>query len=263
MNVQELATAHIEKIAAKAVERGLENLALVGMGCQASVPGVMWPRKVGKVSRPIKLIVGLLCSKTFDDSIFEELFRAKYGLERQNIVKMNIKGVFQLWMRNGDYHEINLKECHAWTREGCKLCPDFAAEHADISTGGIGKDNDWTLTIVRTDLGREIISRMIDDGSIVYALKVNVDGVGDRTTLSLRPERVVISPGEGSHPNVFEARVEELIYLGDHIRTRVNVCGNDEFIVKIPNSHAQAGVARGETVRIGWSTDDCRALDAA
>ena len=33
------------------------------------------------------------------------------------------------------------------------MCPDFAAEHADISTGGIGKYNDWTLTIVRTDAG--------------------------------------------------------------------------------------------------------------
>ena len=77
---------------------------------------------------------------------------------------MNIKGVFQIWMKDGAYHEIDLKECHAWTREGCKTCPDFAAEHADISTGGIGKDNDWTLTIVRTDLGREIISRMIADG---------------------------------------------------------------------------------------------------
>ena len=73
--------------------------------------------------------------------------------------KMNIKGVFQIWMHNGDYHEVPLKECHAWTREGCKMCPDFAAEHADISTGGIGKFNDWTLTIVRTDLGRELMER--------------------------------------------------------------------------------------------------------
>jgi coenzyme F420 hydrogenase subunit beta len=79
---------------------------------------------------------------------------------------MNIKGVFQIWMKDGSYHEVPLKECHAWTREGCNHCPDFAAEHADISTGGIGAFNDWTLTIVRTDLGREIIQRMIADGSI-------------------------------------------------------------------------------------------------
>ena len=82
------------------------------------------------------------------------------------MVKMNIKGVFQIWMRDGSYHEVPLKECHAWTREGCKMCPDFAAEHADISTGGIGAFNDWTLTIVRTDIGREIIDGMIADGSI-------------------------------------------------------------------------------------------------
>ncbi len=151
----------------EAVERGFERLALVGMSCQSSVPPVMWSRRIGKVSKPFVFNIGLLCSKTFDDSIFDELFGTKYGLARDDMVKMNIKGVFQIWMNDGAYHEIPLKECHAWTREGCTHCPDFAAEHADISTGGIGKDNDWTLTIVRTELGREIIARMIADGSIV------------------------------------------------------------------------------------------------
>ena len=151
----------------EALERGFSKLALVGMSCQSSVPPVMWHRKIGKIGKPIVFNIGLLCSKTFDDAIFDELFEAKYGLNKQDMVKMNIKGVFQIWMRDGAYHEINLKECHAWTREGCVNCPDFAAEHADISTGGIGKDNDWTLTIVRTELGREIIRRMIADGSII------------------------------------------------------------------------------------------------
>ena len=151
----------------EAKEKGLSKLALVGMGCQSSVAPVMWTRKVGKTSKPIVFNIGLLCSKTFDDAIFEELFEAKYRLSRSEIVKLNIKGVFQIWMRDGSFHEINLKECHAWTREGCTHCPDFAAEHADISTGGIGVSNDWTLTIVRTDLGREIVTRMIDDGSII------------------------------------------------------------------------------------------------
>jgi coenzyme F420 hydrogenase subunit beta len=149
-----------------AVDAGHKDLALVGMSCQTSIGPVMWHRKIGKVGKPIKLNIGLLCSKSFDDSIFDELFLAKYGLRREEMVKMNIKGVFQIWMRNGDYHEINLKECHAWTRDGCNYCPDFAAEHADISTGGIGKDNDWTLTVVRTDLGEAIIKAMIADGVI-------------------------------------------------------------------------------------------------
>ena len=149
------------------LEKAEERIALVGMSCQSSSPPVMKQRKAGKVARRISLNIGLLCSKTFDDAIFEELFEAKYGLKKADMKKMNIKGVFQIWMKDGAYHEVPLKECHAWTREGCKMCPDFAAEHADISTGGIGKDNDWTLTIVRTELGREIMQRMIADGSVI------------------------------------------------------------------------------------------------
>ncbi len=99
------------------------------------------------------------------------------------------------------------------------------------------------------------------NGDIVQALRVNVGGVGERTTLSLRPERVRINPEPGTVPNVFEARVEELIYLGDHIRTRINACGNDEFIVKIPNSQGHASLRKGAQITIGWIIDDCRALD--
>ncbi len=150
----------------EAIASGAEKLALVGMGCQTSMPPVMNARKGGKVPRKFALSIGLLCSKTFDDAIFPELLEAKYGLMRKDITKMNIKGVLQIWTRDGAYHEVPLKECHAWTREGCHSCPDFAAEHADISTGGIGAFNDWTLTLVRTDIGREVIGGMVADGVI-------------------------------------------------------------------------------------------------
>jgi len=101
-------------------------------------PRVMQSRKAGKIARRLSLTIGLMCSKTFDDSIFEGLFEAKYHIKRSDIKKMNIKGVFQIWTNDGAMHEVPLKEAHAFTREGCLLCPDFAAEHADISTGGIG-----------------------------------------------------------------------------------------------------------------------------
>ena len=151
----------------QAQEEGLSRLALVGMSCQSSVLPIMWKRKVGKIGKPFLFNIGLLCSKTFDDAIFEELFLAKYGLKKEEMVKMNIKGAFQIWMKDGSFHEIDLKECHQWTREGCKTCPDFAAEHADISTGGISEDNAWTLCVVRTDLGVELMNRMIADGSVI------------------------------------------------------------------------------------------------
>ena len=94
----------------------------------------------------------------------------------------------------------------------------------------------------------------------VRALPVNVTGAGDKTTLSIRPERVVLNPDE-NYPNVFEGKVEELIYLGDHIRTRMTVCGDSEFIVKIPNSTDHGQLREGDTVTVGWKMEDCRALD--
>jgi coenzyme F420 hydrogenase subunit beta len=184
-----------------AVAGGADKICLVGMGCQTSALPVMKHRKIGKVGRRFALNIGLLCSKTFDDAIFEELFEAKYGLKKQDMVKMNIKGVFQIWMRNGDYHEVPLKECHAWTREGCMKCPDFAAEHADISTGGIGAFNDWTLTVVRTDIGREIMDGMMRDGVIETRPGDDDPGAIDlmqklsRKSRKRWPETAVAAPG--------------------------------------------------------------------
>ncbi|UCF92333.1 MAG: ABC transporter ATP-binding protein [Desulfobacterales bacterium] len=101
----------------------------------------------------------------------------------------------------------------------------------------------------------------VDSGVMVRALKVNVHKVGDRTTLSLRPERVTLNPAEGSLENIHEGTVKELIYLGDHLRTRINVCNNDEFIVKVPNTTGRSAIKRGEKIQVGWTSEDCRALD--
>jgi putative spermidine/putrescine transport system ATP-binding protein len=68
--------------------------------------------------------------------------------------------------------------------------------------------------------------------------------------------------GDASAPNALEGKVVELIYLGDHIRCRMEVADNDQFIVKIPNSHAHAALKVGVVTPVGWETDDCRALDA-
>jgi putative spermidine/putrescine transport system ATP-binding protein len=102
----------------------------------------------------------------------------------------------------------------------------------------------------------------LDDGPTVEALAVNVGAEGTRTMLSLRPERIEINPESGSVPNVLEGKIAELIYLGDHIRCRMEVAGTDDFVVKVANSHEHAALNVGERTPIGWVTEDCRALDA-
>jgi coenzyme F420 hydrogenase subunit beta len=108
---------------------------------------------VRKYANRITLTIGLLCSKTFSYEGQREVLAA-HGVRIEDVVKVNIKGRFMVWTADGGYLEIPLKELQPYAREGCKLCPDFAAEHADISTGGIGADDDRTLTLVRTSATR-------------------------------------------------------------------------------------------------------------
>jgi len=102
----------------------------------------------------------------------------------------------------------------------------------------------------------------VPGGVLVEALPVRVERAGEPTTLSLRPERVKINPANGACENLFPAKVEELIYLGDHTRARVAVCGMNDFVIKVPNAEGMPRFEPGATIRVGWKRSDCRALDA-
>ena len=140
--------------------------------------------------------------------------------------------------------------------------PDDLYERPDNSFVAqfIGENN--TLR-GKVDAVEDGVARVtLDDGQKVSAIAVNVDGPGVPTLLSIRPERVVINPEEENMAQTVDGHVEQMIYLGDHIRCRMTVAGNDEFIVKIPNASDSKQLAVGQNIRIGWMTDDCRALDA-
>ena len=121
----------------------------------------------------------------------------------------------------------------------------------------IGENNKLTGTV--KSVNGQYCEVDLDTGGTTKALMVNVNSVGQRTQLSVRPERVSVESGD-SPENKFTGKVEELIYLGDHIRVRLNVCGSNEFIVKISNE-GSISFKEGDNVDLSWSPDDIRALD--
>ena len=123
----------------------------------------------------------------------------------------------------------------------------------------IGENNQMVGTVASVSKGIATIN--LDSGAEVKALAVNINGVGSRTTLSVRPERCVIVTKKSATVSRLDAKIEELIYLGDHIRCRMNVAGDDQFIMKVPNTSSELGLKIGATLNIGWQNNDCRALD--
>ncbi|MAG00674.1 MAG: spermidine/putrescine ABC transporter ATP-binding protein [Acidiferrobacteraceae bacterium] len=124
----------------------------------------------------------------------------------------------------------------------------------------IGENNRLLGTLTETTDDTSCSVRL-DSGEVIKALPINIGKTGDRSQISLRPERVFINTTAENCTNQVRGAVEELIYHGDHIRARINVCGHDDFIVKVPNSASHSLMQTGESVTLGWQVEDCRALD--
>ena len=98
-------------------------------------------------------------------------------------------------------------------------------------------------------------------GERIRAFRIAPCAVGDMVTLSIRPERIAIKPQEGLYHNVVDAAVEDMTFLGDHLRVRLAACGRRDVVAKIPNIVGHGAMMVGDAVRIGWTVNDCRALD--
>ncbi|MWD26302.1 polyamine ABC transporter ATP-binding protein [Aquicoccus sp. SCR17] len=125
----------------------------------------------------------------------------------------------------------------------------------------IGENNTMMGTVKELNNGLALVQ--LDGGELIDCKPVNVSKPGERTRVSIRPERVEFNPErlqEGAH--TLKAEVLEFIYMGDIFRTRLKVAGNDEFIIKTRNAPDQVRLEPGSQIEIGWLPDDCRALDA-
>ncbi len=155
--------------ASEAVSAGAARLGLVSVGCQASVPAVAGARGARRLAGRFALTIGLFCSCAFTDELFSSLLVSR-GINRDQVTRMNVKGRLQVWAGSpaGDDPdlEVPLRECHSYDRPGCRHCPDFAAQHADVSLGGIGSQAGMTLAVVRSDLGVRLLEGMERDGRV-------------------------------------------------------------------------------------------------
>ncbi len=143
-----------------------ESLAFVGTPCQIQALRRMEMLPLKKYAKALNFSIGLLCSESFTyEGLMEKQIRGVLGVDLRGVEKINIKGKVLVTTKSGEDTAIPLKEAKQYAQKGCSLCPDFSAELADISTGGVGL-KDWTLTIIRTRKGEELFKQAENKGVI-------------------------------------------------------------------------------------------------
>jgi len=148
------------------VQRKAGKLAFVGTPCQIHALRRMQMLPLKKYADAVKFLVGLFCSESFTyDGLVKGLLLGKLGVKPEEVVGINIKGKVLLKMRSGEVRAVSLKEIRDYACAFCSACPDFSAELADISVGGLGLEG-WSLTIVRTDIGEEVFRRAELSGAV-------------------------------------------------------------------------------------------------
>ena len=122
----------------------------------------------------------------------------------------------------------------------------------------IGENNRFSGEVSEISKGRCKVK--LTSGTEIMANPIRVKSKGEKTIVSLRPERAIIDP-KNEMDNKHKGKIEEVIYHGDHTRVRLNLLGNKEFILKVPNSSARMDIKVGNELSIGWDSHDARALD--
>ncbi|MDQ3619660.1 MAG: Coenzyme F420 hydrogenase/dehydrogenase, beta subunit C-terminal domain, partial [Actinomycetota bacterium] len=148
----------------KAIEARCKSVALVGVSCESTAVRQLAAEGIKRWVRPVKLVVGLMCCETFDYEAFMiGKVQGERGVPLADIEKVNVKGKVIVTLKSGEDINIPLKQARPYANEWCHHCPDFAAEHADLSCGGLGMEG-WTMILVRSEVGEDYLKRAVDAG---------------------------------------------------------------------------------------------------
>lgn len=151
----------------KAVRQyGIEKLGTVAIPCQTM--GIRktqtYPFGVRFLADKIKLLVGIYCMENFPYTSLQTFICEKLGISMELVEKMDIgKGKFWVYTQD-DVLTLPLKETHGYEQAGCKICKDYVAELADVSTGSVGSPDGWSTVITRTDEGDSIFKQAVEAG---------------------------------------------------------------------------------------------------
>jgi len=158
-----------------------------------------------KSSEPLGFLISRFCLWNPQSmKAFSSLLRAK-GVQLDTIDEINLGDSIRL-KSDVNAFDIPLAEIWECIREGCRICMDFTGAFSDVSVGRVeGISKDWSVLIVRTKKGEELVERAeregyLESANLPHAAEVGIRSIAFRKKALAKQEvyeskRGVMAPG--------------------------------------------------------------------
>jgi len=83
---------------------------------------------------------------------------------------------------------------------------------------------------------------------------------GEKVNLTIRPERIQLSPSDRGDENCYTGEIKDIIYLGETIKYLVVLEGGERISVKSQNKEGHVLRERGRKVTLGWEAKHCSVI---
>ena len=142
-------------------EHGKVHIAFVGVPCH-----ILALRKLEawqhKLIDSLEITVGLFCLWTFSlGRLLEYLFQ-EHGVAANEIMNVDLEGNKYVVTTENRTLRIPMSEIKPHIMNRCRTCTDFTSELADLSVGGATPLKNWSIIIVRTKKGEDLLNRAVE-----------------------------------------------------------------------------------------------------
>ena len=144
-------------------EYGKAEIAFVGTPCHVRAIRKLeaWEHKI---IDSLKIVIGLMCLWSFSYPELTKFLKEHSNIEANEIKRIDLDKKYRILTADNREIAISPHEVREHTLNSCRMCQDFTAELADISVGGAHPLSDWSIVIIRTEIGEKLFDEAVKAG---------------------------------------------------------------------------------------------------
>jgi coenzyme F420 hydrogenase subunit beta len=143
------------------IDKGKKKIAVVGTACEVRAARKIQQIVLKEFPDVEITIIGLFCFEAFDYEKLKEETQRLLGVNLDKAEKTQIHKGKYIVQVDGKEYSCKVRDLNKAVEKGCVYCDDFTARLADISVGSVGSPDGYSTVIVRSDVGKRLLEKLV------------------------------------------------------------------------------------------------------